>query len=101
MTTLYRYELQYSNSEGDVTDVHLIEYPVVRETESFYFIKNPRYSWFREKLKKVSKNAYSTFAFNTKEKAKDHFIRRTRKRIAWFGYWTEECEKGLEIIKTK
>lgn len=103
MKTLYRYELQYSNSEGDVTDVHLIEYPVIRETECNYLIKNPRYSWFSmdKHLKRVSKNAYNTFAYDTKEKAKEHFIRRTSRRIDWFEYWMDECKKGLEIIKTK
>ena len=42
---------------------------------------------------------YNTYAYATKEKAKQHFIRRTRKRLAWFEFWTEECEKALELIE--
>lgn len=99
MKILYRYELQYSNSDGDVTNVNLIEYKVERETWGCYFIKLPTYARFSGKLKRVSKNAYNTFAYISKEKAKDHFIRRTRKRIAWFEYWTKECEEGLQIIE--
>jgi len=98
MTTLYRYKIEYKSEDGD-TDVRLIEYPVVRETEYTYFIKLPTYAVFSGKLKRVSKNAYTTFAYCTKEKAKEHFIRRTQRRIEWFDFWKEECQKGLEIIK--
>ena len=96
MKKIYRYEIYYSNSEGDETNVVLREYPVIRETEHTYFI-NPVYSPHKEK--RVLKDAMNTFAYSTKEKAKDHFIRRTETRIRWFEYWIKECKKGLELIE--
>lgn len=99
MKTIYRYEIQYSNSDGDSTNVYLIKYQVVKETEYTYFIHLPAYARFSGKLKRVLKNAYNTFAYDTKEKAMVHFQRRTMRRIEWFDYWKEECEKALEIAK--
>lgn len=100
MNKLYRYEIEYKSEDGD-TQVLLRELDVVRETKHTYFISYPYpYSVvFKGKLKRVSKNAYNTFAYDTKEKAKEHFNRRTFRRIQWFEYWKEECEKALEIIK--
>ncbi len=94
MKKLYRYEIEYKNEDGD-TQIRLRELPVVRETEKTYFINN---SYWGTNLKRVSKTAYNTYAYDTKEDAKAHFMRRTRKRIAWFEFWIEECKKGLELI---
>lgn len=92
---LYRYEIEYKSEDGD-TAIHLREFPVIRETEHTYFIK--RFYW-GDAERPVKKNAYNTYAYNTKEKAKQHFIRRTHKRISWYEYWTEECEKALALIE--
>lgn len=94
-TKLYRYEIEYKSEDGD-TSIHLRELPVIRETEKTYFIK--KFYWGNEE-KRVLKNAYNTYAYATKEQAKQHFIRRTNKRIAWFEFWIEECKKGLELIE--
>jgi len=94
---LYRYEILYSNSEEE-TSVVLRVYPVVRETEYTYFI-NPRRPVAGDKLKRLKKDAMKTFAFDTKEKALKHFINRTKRRLGWYEYWTNECEKGLELRK--
>lgn len=91
---LYRYEIEYSSYDGG-TAIHLREFPVIKETDKCYFIK--RYFWGGER--RVLKDAYNTFAFDNRADAKDHFVRRTTKRIAWFKYWIEECEKALELIK--
>ena len=94
--TLYRYEIDYKNLDGD-TDVYLRELPIVRETDRCYFIDSSYF--YPRKEKRVLKGAMNTYAYETKEKAKDHFIRRTTTRIAWFEYWIKECKKGLKIIK--
>ena len=100
---IYRYEIQYSDSDGNYTQVLLREYPVLRETEHTYFIDNPRYSAlvFDKKEKQVRKDAMNTFAYNTKEKAKENFIRRTTTRLSWYKYWIKECKKGLKLIKNE
>lgn len=101
MKILYRYEIEYQN-EDDQTRVSLREFEVIRETEKTYFIKDPSYHpYFLDKKieKKIRKDAMNTYAYDTKEKAKDHFIRRTYTRIRWFHYWIQECEKGLELIE--
>lgn len=94
---IYRYEIEYKSYYDD-TKVELREYDVVKQTDYWYFIY-PTY--YQGKLKKVAKNAYNTFAYDTKEKAKEHFIQRTKKRIGWFEFWIEECKKGLEIIQVE
>ena len=99
MKNLYRYEIQYSNTDGDETNVTLQEYQIKRETKSMYFIKYPLYQYITNLTKRVKKDAYNTFAYDTKEKAMKHFIRRTSRRIDWFEYWKEECEKALKIAK--
>jgi len=100
MKILYRYEISYKNVDDD-TDVVLKEYPVTRETESSYFIDPHVIGLPMFAKKRVSKTAYNTFAYDTVEKAKEHFVRRTMRRISWYEFWKEECEKGLEIIKSK
>lgn len=97
---IYRYEIEYKNYDDD-TRVMLREYPVIRETEETYFIKPTclGYPPMYGATKRVSKTAINTYAYNTKEKAKEHFIRRTEKRVAWYKFWTKECRKGLELIK--
>lgn len=98
---LYRYEIEYKSEDGD-TSVYLRELPVIRETEKTYFINRTYYQLLRQGYgeKRVLKDAHNTYAYNTKEKAKQHFIRRTQRRIDWFDFWKEECEKGLELIQT-
>jgi len=100
MKTLYRYEIEYRNEDGD-TQVLLREFPVLQETQAAYFVGYPYQASeaFGRKVKKVSKTAMNTYAYDTKEKAKDHFIRRTQKRIKWFNFWIEECKEGLELIE--
>lgn len=93
--TLYRYEIEYQSEDGP-TRVYLREIPVIRETEKTYFVK--RFYW-GDHERRISKTAYNTYAYNTKEKAKQHFIRRTETRIRWFEFWIEECKKGLELIE--
>lgn len=92
---LYRYEIVYKSEDGD-THIDLREFKVLRETEKCYFIDR---EWIGTGERRISKDAWNTYAFNTKEKAKDHFIRRTNKRIQWFDFWREECVKGLELIE--
>lgn len=92
---LYRYEIEYRNEDGD-TAVHLRELPVIRETEKTYFVN--RFYWGCSE-RAIKKDAYNTYAYDTKEKAKQHFIRRTHKRISWYEYWTEECEKAIKLIE--
>lgn len=102
MKMLYRYEIEYKNEDGD-TQIRLRQFPVIRETEHTYFIAESNHliaHVIGRKEKKVRKNAMSTYAYDTKEKAKEHFIRRTETRIRWFHLWIEECEKGLELIKS-
>ena len=98
---LYRYEIEYSSIDDSETKVNLIEYSVFRETEHTYFvgIQYQTHIFSSKKLRRVSKNAYNAFAYDSKEKAMEHFIRRTNKRIGWYKYWIKECEKALEIAK--
>jgi len=100
MKTLYRFEIEYKNAYGD-TQVLLREFPVLQETEATYVVGYPYQASeaFGRKVKKVSKTAMNTYAYDTLEKAKDHFIRRTQKRIKWFNFWIEECKEGLELIE--
>ena len=101
MKKLYRYEIEYSNSDNLGTEILLREYPVIRETEFTYFIGHQYQTLehFGRKLKRVSKKAHNTFAYDSKEKAMKNFTRRTTKRISWYKYWIEECEKGIELAK--
>lgn len=92
---LYRYEIEYRSEDGP-TNVRLRELPVMRETDKCYFIR--RYYWGSAE-RRVLKSAYDTYAYDTKEAAKKHFIRRTNHRISWYEYWMEECKKGLELIE--
>lgn len=99
MKILYRYEIEYTNVDSE-TQVLLRELPVIRETEYTFFVGHQYQTSeaFGRKLKRVSKTAMNTYAYDTKEKAKEHFINRTNTRIKWFNFWTEECKKGLELI---
>lgn len=92
---LYRYEIEYKSEDGP-TSIQLREIPVIRETAKMYYVK--RFYW-GDAERGIKKDAYNTYAFNTKEKAKQHFIRRTHKRISWFEFWIEECQKALELIE--
>ena len=95
MTTdiLYRYEIEYKSEDGD-TNVYLRELKVLQETEKTYLIRSQYWQ-----KKRVRKDAYNTYAYAQKDKALAHFIRRTNKRIAWFEFWKEECEKALELAQ--
>lgn len=98
--TLYRYEIEYSNSEGDETQVVLKKHEVVRETEKTYFIKKTQYPVLDNKLKRVLKakpgsGSYAKrFAFYNRDDAMKNFIARTKTRISWYKFWTEECENA-------
>ena len=92
---LYRYEIEYSNPYDPSTSIRLRELPVIRETEKCYFIK--RFYWGKER--RVLKDAHDTYAYDNKEDAKNHFKRRTRKRVSWYDYWIKECNKGLKLIE--
>lgn len=92
---LYRYIICYGNYEEE-TMVILREYPVIKETECFYFITSPT---GHSKPKKIGKWSLRSFAHDTKEKAKANFIHRAESRIAWYRYWMRECEKGLKLIE--
>lgn len=95
MTTdkLYRYEIEYKNYDGD-TDIRLREYRVIDETDKTYVIEV--YGWTKKRIRKTSYNAW---AHAQKDKALDHFIRRTDKRISWYEFWSDECKKALELAK--
>ena len=92
---LYRYEIEYKSYDGD-TSIWLKEIPVVRETDKSYFVQR---FYFGGSERRISKSAYNTYAYDTKEAAKKHFIRRTSTRISWYEYWTKECKKALELIE--
>lgn len=92
---LYRYEIEYTSEDGP-TSIQLREIPVIRETEKMYYVKR---HYFGDAERGIKKFAHDTYAYNTKEKAKQHFIRRTHKRIRWFEFWIEECQKALELIE--
>lgn len=100
MKNLYRYEIRYTSDDGD-TKVYLREFPVLRETEHTYYIHTYVLGipYKNEWNKRVRKNAMNTYAFDIKEKAKEHFIRRTETRIKWFEFWRDECKRALELIK--
>lgn len=102
MKILYRYEIEYRSDDNDDTQIRLMELPVFRETEYTFFIGHQYQTSeaFGRKLKRVSKTAMNTYAYDTKEKAKEHFIRRTETRIKWFDFWIEQCKNGLELIKS-
>lgn len=91
---LYRYEIEYKSEDGD-TNIYLRELKVLQETDKTYLVDN---RFFK---KRVVKGAYNSYAYDTKGAARQHFIRRTNKRIAWFEFWIEECKKALELIKTE
>lgn len=95
MTTsvLYRYEIEYKSEDGD-TNVYLREFKVLEETDKTYLIEIN--SWTH---KRIRKTAYNAYAHTQKQKALDHFVRRTSKRISWFEFWKQECEKALELAK--
>lgn len=96
---LYRYEIHYTNWDGD-TEICLREFPVIRETKRTYFIDRDGYT---SKLRRVSKDGdefgFNSYAYSDKQNAKDHFIRRTKKRISWLEFWTKECKRGIELIE--
>lgn len=90
---LYRYEIEYKSYDGD-TNVHLREHRVLFETDKTYVIEIN--AWTTKRIRKTSYNAY---AHAQKDKALDHFIRRTNKRVSWYEFWQEECKKAIELAK--
>lgn len=95
MSVLYRYEIEYKSEDGPTT-IHLRELPVIRETDKCYFIR--RY-YLGDAERRILKDAYNTYAYATEGQAKQHFIRRTNTRIAWYEYWIKECQKALKLIQ--
>lgn len=100
MKTLYRYEIRYTTEDNE-TEIVLREYPVLRETEYSYYIHTYVLGIPYDKRwnKRIKKGAMNTYAYDTKEKAKENFINRTTNRIRWYRFWIDECEKGLKLIK--
>jgi hypothetical protein len=98
MKILYRYEIEYKSYDDDTT-IRLREFKCFRETEHTYFISSEYAYLFGGKEKRVRKDADNTYAYDTKKKAVEHFVRRTNTRIKWYKYWIEECKKGLDLIK--
>ncbi len=96
---LYRYEIQYGNYEEE-NDIILRTFPVIKETECFYFIDNPKPT-AGNKPKRVSKITGHTYAHATLKEARERFIIRTEERVRWYRYWIEECEKALKLIEDK
>lgn len=92
---LYRYDIEYKSWDSD-TAIHLRELPVIRETEKTFIIS--RYGYGSNE-RRILKDAVNTYAYDNKQDAKDHFIRRNNKRIGWLNFWKEEITKALELIK--
>lgn len=90
---LYRYEINYTSEDGP-TSLELREIKVIEETPKTYVIQN-RY-WQK---KRVRKDAYNAYAHTQKDKALEHFVRRTRSRIRWYDFWQRECETAIELAK--
>lgn len=94
---IYRYEIQYINNDDQLcVGVRLEEHEVIKETEQCYFIGD---YYSKNHTKRVLKDAMNTYAFDTKEKAMEHFKRRTKKRISWYSYWSENCEVALKLVE--
>ena len=91
---LYRYEIGYKNYDDGDTRVYLREFTVLEETDKTYLIKTSY--WQKKRIRKTSYNAY---AHNQKEKALDHFIRRTCKRVDWYEFWIKECKKSIQLAE--
>jgi hypothetical protein len=78
----------------------LREIPVVRETERTYFVRRNGSSIDYRRISKDGDDyGFNAYAYSSKEKARDNFIRRTRKRVSWYKFWLEEYEKGLKLIE--
>lgn len=93
MNILYRYEIEYTNEDNDHVTLRLNEIQVIKETEKCYFID----VFPHRKLKRVLKNAMNTYAYNTKEKALEHFKRRTQKRVSWYHFWMKQCQVAIKL----
>ena len=93
MRVMYRYEIEYKNPDNDATDLRLRELRVVDETEKTLVVED----WSRRR--RVLKDSLNGYAHLTKEDALDHLIRRTRKRISWYEFWTEECNNALKLAE--
>jgi hypothetical protein len=96
MTTdvLYRYDIRYTNYDDGGTELVLREYIVLEETDKTYLISVN--AWTK---KRIRKSSYNAWAHAQKSKALDHFIRRTNKRISWYGFWLRECKTALDLAK--
>lgn len=89
MDVLYRYEIEYRSEDGD-TRIVLRELPVIRETYRCYFIKR---HYFGNTERRVLKRAMNTYAYDTKEMAKDNFIRRTKKEFNGINFGSKNVKK--------
>lgn len=98
MKTLYRY--QKTCHEETITtdgisnvDLYLTEYPVIRETPSFYvFREHGQYG----KEKRTSKTASSRFAFPTKKEALQNFISRSKSSVGLAKYHIEYTQLAIQ-----
>ncbi len=95
VTKLYRYERvsmcmidEDGYNEELEPKVELKEFVVVRTTEHCYFIK--KYNMTHLKEKRVMKDAKSTYAYDTKEKALKNFYERQRRALMF-------CKLNLKI----
>lgn len=95
MTTnvLYRYEIGYRNYDDGETRLFLRELKVLEETDKTYLVQN-----YHQK-KRIRKSSFNAYAHAQKDKALAHFKRRTTKRVSWYEFWVEECNKALELTK--
>lgn len=96
MTTnvLYRYEIRYKNWDDGDTDLTLRQLKVIEETDKTYLVEV-----YWGKNKRIRKSSYNAYAHAQKDKALAHFIRRTSKRVSWYEFWVEECDKALDLAK--
>jgi len=115
---LYKYRVQYSNSE-ETTGIYSEEWIIYKLTKEYAWIIpkiyarnicssiDKRFEWYkgmhphhREALKKHGKRVSRSNVFwrwSTPEKAFIYFQKSLSKRIRWMEYWKEECEKALEM----
>jgi len=99
--TLYRYKkvcyeesLEYGGQNN--VQLSLIEYPVIRETNSFYIVRQfGKYG----KEKRVSKFAHNPFAAPDKSKAMQQFIRRAESSIRFNQHYIRFAKLAIEAAK--
>lgn len=95
---LYRYERTriYSDALFNNLDVELFEFEVLKETPKGYWVIDNKIQ-FKKTFVLKSENARKRFAYETKEKALNNFIKRTEKCIKIY----EDKLKISKIFLTK